>query len=280
MDTINESSQIFTKTNTMTSEPVVKRKTRNLQALETSSSAFVKEQKEQKEPKESSRFYEKRETDRLNHDLRNPYKDVKKEIETEKEVEPMDLTNLELFPTLGTNSEHATKHISIWNITNHNILAPSTQKTVLKKSDEKKVERKYTKKIKKYDSDEESISDKSEDLDEYDENEEENLDIEHINNLMKKRDFLEMVLEISEGRLIKSNITQIQFYNNIKSEYYKLDEEIGYLKKIDDDLDEYYGTSNNSLLEEHVQKKKSLEDLENLEQKTKEFLSMLDDIDL
>jgi hypothetical protein len=72
----------------------------------------------------------------------------------------------------------------------------------------------------------------------------------------------------------------MQFYNNIKSEYYKLDEEIQYLKKIDDDIEIYYGTSNNSLLDEHLQKKKSLEDLENLEQKTKEFLSMLEDVNL
>jgi len=273
MNTINESPQISTQSNIMSSEPIVKRKTRNLQALETSSSAFVKEQ-----PKESSHFYEKRETDRLNHDLRNPYKDVEKEVE--KEVEPIDLTNLELFPTLGNNSEHATKHISIWNITNHNILAPSTQKTILKKNDEKKVEIKNTKKTKKYDSDEESLSDDSFVEEEYDENEEENIDIEHINNLMKKRDFLEMVLEISKDRLTKSNLPQMQFYNNIKSEYYKLDDEIQYLKKIDDDIDAYYGTSNNSLLEEHVQKKKSLEDLEKLEQQTKEFLSMLEDVDL
>jgi hypothetical protein len=28
----------------------------------------------------------------------------------------------------------------------------------------------------------------------------------------------------------------MQFYNNIKSEYYKLDEEVQYLKKIDDDI--------------------------------------------
>jgi len=275
MNTINASPQTSTQSNIMTSEPVVKRKTRNLQALETSSSAFVKEQKE---PKETSHFYEKRETDRLNHDLRNPYKDAPKEVE--KEVEPIDLTNLELFPTLGNSTDQTTKNISIWNITNHNILAPSTQKSIPKKNDEKKVERVHKKKSKKYDSDEESLSDKSEEADEYDENEEENLDIEHINNLMKKRDFLEMILEISKDRLTKSNITQIQFYNNIKSEYYKLDDEIGYLKKIDDALEEYYGTSNNSLLEEHVQKKKSLEDLENLEQQTKEFLSMLEDVDL
>jgi len=275
MNTINESPQISTQSNIMASEPVVKRKTRNLQALETSSSAFVKEQKE---PKETSHFYEKRETDRLNHDLRNPYKDAPKEVE--KEVEPIDLTNLELFPTLGNNTEQTTKNISIWNITNHNILAPSTQKSISKKNDEKKVERVHKKKSKKYDSDEESLSDKSEEPDEYDEDEEENIDIEHINNLMKKCDFLEMVLEVSKDRLIKSNLPQIQFYNNIKSEYYKLYEEIEYIKKIDDDLQEYYGTSNNSLLEEHVQKKKSLEELENLEQKTKEFLSMLEDVNL
>jgi hypothetical protein len=183
MNTINASPQTSTQSNIMTSEPVVKRKTRNLQALETSSSAFVKEQKE----RDSSQFYEKRETDRLNHDLRNPYKDVEKEVE--KEVEPIDLTNLELFPTLGNNTDQNTKNISIWNITNHNILAPSTQKTILKKNDEKKVER-VQRRSKKYDSDEESLSDKSEEPDEYDENEEENLDIEHINNLMKKRDFL------------------------------------------------------------------------------------------
>lgn len=278
MNTINESPQISTQSNIMASEPVVKRKTRNLQALETSSSAFVKEQRE---PKESSHFYEKRETDRLNHDLRNPYKDVQKE-EVEKEVEPIDLTNLELFPTLGNNTDQNTKNISIWNITNHNILAPSTQKTILKKNDEKKVERvqKKSKKSKKYDSDEESLSDKSEEPDEYDENEEENLDIEHINNLMKKRDFLEMILEISEGKLTKSNIDQMQFYNNIKNEYYKLDEEVQYLKKIDDDIEIYYGNSNNSLLEEHVQKNKMSEELENLEKRTEEFLSMLEDVDL
>jgi len=275
MNTINASPQTSTQSNIMTSEPVVKRKTRNLQALETSSSAFVKEQ-----PKESSNFYEKRETDRLNHDLRNPYKDVEKEVE--KEVEPIDLTNLELFPTLGNNTDQNTKNISIWNITNHNILAPSTQKTILKKNDEKKVERvkKKSKKSKKYDSDEESLSDKSEEPDEYDENEEENLDIEHINNLMKKRDFLEMILEISEGKLTKSNIDQMQFYNNIKNEYYKLDEEVQYLKKIDDDIEIYYGNSNNSLLEEHVQKNKMSEELENLEKRTEEFLSMLEDVDL
>jgi len=275
MNTINASPQTSTQSNIMTSEPVVKRKTRNFQALETSSSAFVKEQ-----PKESSNFYEKRETDRLNHDLRNPYKDVEKEVE--KEVEPIDLTNLELFPTLGNNTDQNTKNISIWNITNHNILAPSTQKTILKKNDEKKVERvqKKSKKSKKYDSDEESLSDKSEEPDEYDENEEENLDIEHINNLMKKRDFLEMILEISEGKLTKSNIDQMQFYNNIKNEYYKLDEEVQYLKKIDDDIEIYYGNSNNSLLEEHVQKNKMSEELENLEKRTEEFLSMLEDVDL
>ena len=273
MNTINQAPQISTQSNIMASEPVVKRKTRNLQALETSSSAFVKEQ-----PKESSQFYEKRETDRLNHDLRNPYKDAPKEVE--KEVEPIDLTNLELFPTLGNNTEQTTKNISIWNITNHNILAPSTQKSIPKKNDDKKVEIRYTKKIKKYDSDDESLSDESEKSEEYDENEEENIDIEHINNLMKKRDFLEMVLEVSKDRLIKSNLPQMQFYNNIKSEYYKLDEEIQYLKKIDDDIEIYYGTSNNSLLDEHLQKKKSLEDLENLEQKTKEFLSMLEDVNL
>jgi hypothetical protein len=275
MNTINASPQTSTQSNIMTSEPVVKRKTRNLQALETSSSAFVKEQ-----PKESSNFYEKRETDRLNHDLHNPYKDVEKEVE--KEVEPIDLTNLELFPTLGNNTDQNTKNISIWNITNHNILAPSTQKTILKKNDEKKVERvqKKSKKSKKYDSDEESLSDKSEEPDEYDENEEENLDIEHINNLMKKRDFLEMILEISEGKLTKSNIDQMQFYNNIKNEYYKLDEEVQYLKKIDDDIEIYYGNSNNSLLEEHVQKNKMSEELENLEKRTEEFLSMLEDVDL
>ena len=273
MNTINASPQTSTQSNIMTSEPVVKRKTRNLQALETSSSAFVKEQKE----RDSSQFYEKRETDRLNHDLRNPYKDVEKEVE--KEVEPIDLTNLELFPTLGNNTDQNTKNISIWNITNHNILAPSTQKTILKKNDEKKVER-VQRRSKKYDSDEESLSDKSEEPDEYDENEEENLDIEHINNLMKKRDFLEMILEISEGKLTKSNIDQIQFYNNIKNEYYKLDEEVQYLKKIEDDIEVYYGTSNNSLLDEHIQKKKMSEELENLEKRTEEFLSMLDDVDL
>jgi len=275
MNTINASPQTSTQSNIMTSEPVVKRKTRNLQALETSSSAFVKEQ-----PKESSNFYEKRETDRLNHDLRNPYKDVEKEVE--KEVEPIDLTNLELFPTLGNNTDQNTKNISIWNITNHNILATSTQKTIMKKNDEKKVERvqKKSKKSKKYDSDEESLSDKSEEPYEYDENEEENLDIENINNLMKKRDFLEMILEISEGKLTKSNIDQMQFYNNIKNEYYKLDEEVQYLKKIDDDIEIYYGNSNNSLLEEHVQKNKMSEELENLEKRTEEFLSMLEDVDL
>ena len=277
MNTINESPHISIQSNIMASEPVVKRKTRNLQALETSSSAFVKEQRE---PKESSHFYEKRETDRLNHDLRNPYKDVQKEVEIEKEVEPMDLTNLELFPTLGNNSEHATKNISIWNITNHTILTQSTQKTVLKKNDEKKVERVYKRKSKKYESDEESLSDKSEELDEYDENEEENLDIEHMNNLMKKRDLLEIIIEVSEGRLTKSNLQQMQFYNNIKSEYYKLDEEIQYIKKIDDKIDEYYGTSNNSLLDEYVEKKKLLEDFETLEKKTKEFLVMLENVDL
>jgi len=276
MNTINELPQTSTQSNIMASEPVVKKKTRNLQALETSSSVFVKEQPKERD---SSQFYEKRETDRLNHDLRNPYKDVQKE-EVEKEVEPIDLTNLELFPTLGNSTDQTTKNISIWNITNHNILAPSTQKSIPKKNDEKKVERVHKKKSKKYDSDEESLSDKSEEADEYDENEEDNIDIEHINNLMKKRDFLEMVLEVSKDRLIKSNLPQIQFYNNIKSEYYKLDDEIGYLKKIDDALEEYYGTSNNSLLEEHVQKKKSLEELENLEQKTKEFLSMLEDVNL
>ena len=275
MNTINESPQISTQSNIMASEPVVKRKTRNLQALETSSSAFVKEQKE---PKETSHFYEKRETDRLNHDLRNPYKDAPKEVE--KEVEPIDLTNLELFPTLGNNTEQTTKNISIWNITNHNILAPSTQKSIPKKNDDKKVEIRYTKKIKKYDSDDGSLSDESEKSEEYDENEGDNIEIEHINNLMKKRDFLEMVLEVSKDRLIKSNLPQMQFYNNIKSEYYKLDEEIQYLKKIDDDIELYYGTSNNSLLDEHLQKKKSLEDLENLEQKTKEFLSMLENVNL
>ena len=101
-----------------------------------------------------------------------------------------------------------------------------------------------------------------------------------MNNLIKKRDFLEMVLEVSKDRLIKSNLPQMQFYNNIKSEYYKLDEEIEYLKKIDDDIDEYYGVSNNSLLDEHLQKKKMAEDFEILEQKTKQFLSMLEDVNL
>ena len=101
-----------------------------------------------------------------------------------------------------------------------------------------------------------------------------------MNNLMKKRDFLEMVLEVSKDRLIKSNLPQMQFYNNIKSEYYKLDEEIEYLKKIDDDIDEYYGVSNNSLLDEHLQKKKMAEEFEILEQKTKQFLSMLEDVNL
>jgi hypothetical protein len=259
----------------MASEPVVKRKTRNLQALETSSSAFVKEQPKERD---SSQFYEKRETDRLNHDLRNPYKDAPKEVE--KEVEPIDLTNLELFPTLGNSTDQTTKNISIWNITNHNILAPSTQKTILKKNDEKKVERVHKRKLKKYDSDEESLSDKSEEPDEYDEDEEENIDNEYMHNLMKKRDFLEMVLEVSKDRLIKSNLPQIQFYNNIKSEYYKLYEEIEYIQKIDDDLNEYYGTSNNSLLDEHLQKKKMAEELENLEKKTEGFLSMLEDVNL
>jgi len=275
MNTINESPQTFTQSNTMTSEPVVKRKTRNLQALETSSSAFVKEQPKERD---SSQFYEKRETDRLNHDLRNPYKDAPKEVE--KEVEPIDLTNLELFPTLGNSTDQTTKNISIWNITNHNILAPSTQKTILKKNDEKKVERVHKRKLKKYDSDEESLSDKSEEPYEYDKDEEENIDNEYMHNLMKKCDFLEMVLEVSKDRLIKSNLSQIQFYNNIKSEYYKLYEEIEYIQKIDDDLNEYYGTSNNSLLDEHLQKKKMAEELENLEKKTEEFLSMLDDVDL
>ena len=275
MNTINESPQISTQSNIMASDPVVKRKTRNLQALETSSSAFVKEQPKERD---SSQFYEKRETDRLNHDLRNPYKDAPKEVE--KEVEPIDLTNLELFPTLGNSTEQTTKNISIWNITNHNILSPSTQKGISKRNDDKKVEIRYTKKIKKYDSDEESLSDESEKEEEYDENEGENIDIEHMNNLMKKRDFLEMVLEVSKDRLIKSNLPQMQFYNNIKSEYYKLDEEIEYLKKIDDDIDEYYGVSNNSLLDEHLQKKKMAEDFEILEQKTKQFLSMLEDVNL
>ena len=273
MNTINDPIPTKTPSNIMSSDSVVKRKTRNLQALETSSSAFVKEQRE---PKESSHFYEKRETDRLNHDLRNPYKDVQKE-EVEKEVEPMDLTNLELFPTLGNNTDQTTKNISIWNITNHNILTPTTQKTVLKKNDEKKVERVYKKKSKKYESDEESLSDKSEELDEYDENEEENLDIEHMNNLIKKRDFLEIIIEVSKGRLTKSNLQQMQFYNNIKSEYYKLDEEIQNIINIDNDLNDYYGTSNNSLLDEHIQQKKLLEELETLEKKTTEFLAMLDD---
>lgn len=273
MNTINKSPHISTQTNIMASEPVVKRKTRNLQALETSSSAFVKEQPKERD---SSQFYEKRETDRLNHDLRNPYKDAPKEVE--KEVEPIDLTNLELFPTLGNSTDQTTKNISIWNITNHNILAPSTQKTILKKNDEKKVERVHKRKLKKYDSDEESLSDKSEEPDEYDE--EENIDNEYMHNLMKKRDFLEMVLEVSKDRLIKSNLPQIQFYNNIKSEYYKLYEEIEYIQKIDDDLNEYYGTSNNSLLDEHLQKKKMAEELENLEKKTEGFLSMLEDVNL
>jgi hypothetical protein len=89
-----------------------------------------------------------------------------------------------------------------------------------------------------------------------------------------------MVLEVSKDRLIKSNLPQIQFYNNIKSEYYKLYEEIEYIQKIDDDLNEYYGTSNNSLLDEHLQKKKMAEELENLEKKTEGFLSMLEDVNL
>jgi hypothetical protein len=274
MNTINESPHISTQSNIMASELTIKRKTRNLQGLETSSSAFVKEQKE----RDSSQFYEKRETDRLNHDLRNPYKDAPKEVE--KEVEPMDLTNLELFPTLGNNTDQTTKNISIWNITNHNILTPSTQKTILKKNDEKKVERVHKKKLKKYDSDQESLSDESEKEEEYDENEEENLDIKHMNNLMKKRDFLEIIIEVSKGRLTKSNLQQMQFYNNIKSEYYKLDEEIQNIINIDNVLDDYYGTSNNSLLDEHVEKKKLLEDFETLEKKTKEFLSMLENVDL
>ena len=98
-----------------------------------------------------------------------------------------------------------------------------------------------------------------------------------MNNLIKKRDFLEIIIEVSKGRLTKSNLQQMQFYNNIKSEYYKLDEEIQNIINIDNDLNDYYGTSNNSLLDEHIQQKKLLEELETLEKKTTEFLAMLDD---